>query len=57
MGFEHKGGRREGGGGFQREEFEITCADCQQKAKVPFKPRPDRPAYCRECYNSKHRDK
>jgi len=52
MRFENKG-RREGG--FQREEFEIECADCHQKAKVPFKPVADRPAYCRECYNSKHR--
>ncbi len=54
MRFENKG-RHEGGGGFQREMHEITCADCGQKATVPFKPHPDKPAYCKECYNTKHR--
>src|SRR3989344_5036498 len=36
-----------------REMHEITCADCGQKAFVPLKPRPEFPAYCREC-NRKH---
>ena len=52
--YENKGSRH-GGSAFPREEHEITCADCGVKAKVPFKPHPDKPAYCRECYNSKHR--
>ena len=47
--------RSRGGGNFKREEFEITCADCGQKAMVPFKPIADRPAYCRQCYNDKHK--
>lgn len=55
MRFENRGPRREGG--FQREMHEITCADCGQKATVPFKPHPDKPAYCRECYNTKHKNK
>ncbi len=40
MRFENRDGpRREGG--FQREMHEITCADCGQKATVPFKPHPN----------------
>lgn len=27
-----------------------TCADCGEETEVPFKPDPDRPVYCRECY-------
>lgn len=46
-----------GRGGFERQEHEITCADCGQKAKVPFKPRSDRPAYCRACYEANHKNK
>jgi len=33
-----------------------TCADCGQETEVPFVPSPDRPVYCRECYQ-KHRPK
>ena len=51
MKFENRG-RSDFGG--PREEHEIECAECHQKAKVPFKPRPDRPVYCKDCYQ-KHR--
>ncbi len=34
----------------QREMFEATCAGCGNVAKVPFRPREDRPVYCSECY-------
>ncbi|GAC1396516.1 MAG: zinc-ribbon domain containing protein [Vulcanimicrobiaceae bacterium] len=33
-----------------REAFETTCARCSVATTVPFKPRGDRPVYCRECY-------
>lgn len=33
-----------------RQMFESTCADCGGVAKVPFKPREDRPVYCSECF-------
>ena len=34
----------------QREMFVATCASCGGDAKVPFKPREDRPVYCSECF-------
>ncbi len=40
-----KGGLRAG-----REMFEATCASCGQIARVPFRPREDRPVYCSECF-------
>ncbi len=34
----------------QREMYEAVCADCGVVTKVPFKPRNDRPIYCRDCF-------
>lgn len=34
----------------EREMFEATCAECGKTARVPFKPREDRPVYCSECF-------
>ena len=49
----------QGGGGFgggqPREMFKATCAECQKVCEVPFKPREDRPVYCKECF-SKRKD-
>lgn len=43
--------QRSGGGfGRQRELHPATCAECGEETEVPFKPRGDRPVYCRECY-------
>jgi CxxC-x17-CxxC domain-containing protein len=36
----------------QREMHEVICAGCGITTQVPFKPRNDRPVYCRECFNS-----
>ena len=33
-----------------RETYTATCASCGAEAKVPFKPRDDRPVYCSECF-------
>jgi CxxC-x17-CxxC domain-containing protein len=33
-----------------REMFPAICAECGQETEVPFKPREDRPVYCRACY-------
>ncbi len=38
-----------------REMHKAVCADCKKECEVPFKPREDRPVYCRECF-SKHKD-
>jgi CxxC-x17-CxxC domain-containing protein len=36
--------------GGTREMFEVVCAQCNVTTTVPFKPRGDRPIYCRECF-------
>lgn len=33
-----------------REMYTAVCASCGNEAKVPFKPREDRPVYCSECF-------
>jgi CxxC-x17-CxxC domain-containing protein len=33
-----------------REMFEAVCAQCGVATTVPFKPRGDRPVYCRTCF-------
>ncbi|MFN2459541.1 MAG: zinc-ribbon domain containing protein [Candidatus Velthaea sp.] len=35
-----------------REMFDAVCAQCSTATTVPFKPRGDRPVYCRDCYTS-----
>lgn len=42
---ERRGGRRE-----DREMHSAVCARCGAQTSVPFRPRPDRPVYCRDCY-------
>jgi len=39
----------------QRRSFPVTCAKCGLPAEVPFRPRPGRPALCRECYLAERR--
>jgi CxxC-x17-CxxC domain-containing protein len=41
-----------GQGGSAREMFEATCAQCGVQTTVPFRPRGDRPIYCRTCFAS-----
>ena len=33
-----------------KEMFTATCAGCGGEARIPFKPRDDRPVYCSECF-------
>ncbi len=44
--------RKNGNGGAkpQREMYTAICASCGKEARVPFKPREDRPVYCSECF-------
>ncbi len=50
---QRKNNRSAGGGGAgAREMFEAVCAQCGTQTTVPFKPRGDRPVYCRACYAS-----
>ncbi len=34
----------------EREMFDATCASCGGTARVPFRPREDRPVYCSDCF-------
>ncbi len=34
----------------QRPTFEAVCAQCGVSTTLPFRPRGDRPVYCRTCY-------
>ncbi|MBU1260702.1 MAG: DNA-directed RNA polymerase [Planctomycetes bacterium] len=36
-----------------REMHKATCAECGQECEVPFKPKEDRPVYCKACYTKK----
>jgi CxxC-x17-CxxC domain-containing protein len=36
-----------------RPSFDAVCADCGVETTVPFRPRGDRPVYCRTCYTAK----
>jgi CxxC-x17-CxxC domain-containing protein len=35
-----------------REMFDAVCAQCGTSTTVPFKPRGDRPVYCRACFSA-----
>ncbi len=41
---------RKNGNRGEREMFTATCAKCGAEAKVPFRPREDRPVYCSACF-------
>ncbi len=51
-------GGRSGGGSYggrddrPREMFDAKCADCGNDCQLPFKPKEDRPVYCRECFQN-----
>lgn len=42
-----------GFGGAPREMYKTICADCKKECEVPFKPRDDRPVYCKECFSKR----
>lgn len=37
----------------ERPKFETTCKECGAAAVVPFEPGPERPAFCKPCYEVK----
>ena len=49
MAFEQDGGFRGG----SREMHKATCAECKKECEVPFKPRDDRPVYCKDCFSKR----
>lgn len=40
------------GGAGARQNYEAVCAECSATTTVPFKPRGDRPVYCRACFTA-----
>jgi CxxC-x17-CxxC domain-containing protein len=44
--------QRPGAGGGLREMYEAVCAQCGVSTTVPFRPRGDRPVYCRTCFSA-----
>lgn len=48
--------RAQSGGGSKRPartQYEAVCAACGATTTVPFKPSPDRPVYCRDCFRKR----
>jgi CxxC-x17-CxxC domain-containing protein len=43
---------RSGAGSQSRPSFSAVCAACGVETTVPFRPRGDRPVYCRTCYTA-----
>ena len=48
-----RGDRGFGGGGGYREMHPAVCAECGKDTEVPFRPRGDRPVYCRDCFQER----
>ena len=46
------GGSSRGGGGGERQRFDITCDQCGKSDTVPFKPSSGRPVLCGECFGA-----
>lgn len=38
-----------------REMYPAVCAGCGKDTMVPFKPNPDKPVYCKDCYQPRNR--
>ena len=36
-----------------REMHKVICSDCKNECEVPFKPRGDRPVYCKDCFSKR----
>lgn len=46
-------GQNSNWGDAPREFHETVCGDCGRTARVPFKPRGDRPVYCSDCFSKR----
>lgn len=46
-------GRRGYGRGKTCKIYTATCSICGKEAELPFKPVPDKPVYCDECFNNR----
>ena len=55
MGYQE--GRGGGYGGGSREMHKAICAECNKECEVPFKPRDDRPVYCKDCFSKRKNER
>jgi CxxC-x17-CxxC domain-containing protein len=46
------GSKQGGGGGAERERFDIVCDQCGKPDTVPFKPQVGRPVLCGYCFSA-----
>lgn len=46
------GGGGERGGKSQRPKYSATCSRCGVTFDAPFEPKPGRPIFCRDCFES-----
>src|SRR5881628_3084332 len=46
-----------GGGGGDRHFYAATCSACGGPAKLTFEPSPDRPVFCRTCFNARQNER
>jgi len=46
------GPKQGGGGGAERERFDIVCDQCGKPDTVPFKPQVGRPVLCGNCFSA-----
>jgi CxxC-x17-CxxC domain-containing protein len=50
------GGPGQSGASFsERQMFDVTCSACGVQTQVPFKPTPEKPVYCRDCFQKTRR--
>jgi CxxC-x17-CxxC domain-containing protein len=47
-----QGGSRQPARNASRQRFQIVCSSCGRQDTIPFKPSPNRPVYCHECYET-----
>jgi len=45
------------GGRGEREMYSAICAKCGRETTVPFRPSPDKPVYCRDCFQTMNRNR
>ena len=50
MGYQQGGGRYGTG---PREMHKAVCAECKKECEVPFKPKDERPVYCKDCFSKR----
>ncbi|MEK6564172.1 MAG: CxxC-x17-CxxC domain-containing protein [Candidatus Omnitrophota bacterium] len=49
-------GYQQGGPGYgtgPREMHKAVCAECKKECEVPFKPKDERPVYCKDCFSKR----